>query len=88
MPVIDLQNHKDFFLMSFHPIRMQIYMFRHITQKQNLDLKNVGNFEFKKIDIVDNNIILIVEIHDYEKYLFVFQNNNNLYIYFYIQIYI
>ena len=34
---------QGFFLMSFHPIRMQICMLRRITQKQNLDLKNLVN---------------------------------------------
>ena len=29
--------------------------------------------------MIHNNIILYVEIEDYEKYLFVSQNNNNLY---------
>ena len=48
------------------------------------NLIEIGNLNIeydliKKIDILDNNVILYVEIHDYEKYLFVFQNNNNLF---------
>ena len=50
-------------------------------KKKSIEIGNL-NIEYeliKKIDIIDNNIILYVEIEDYEKYLFVFQNNNNLY---------
>ena len=50
-------------------------------KKKSIEIDNL-NIEYeliKKIDIIDNNIILYVEIEDYEKYLFVFQNNNNLY---------
>ena len=50
-------------------------------KKKSIEIGNL-NIEYdliKKIDILDNNVILYVEIQDYEKYLFVFQNNNNLY---------
>jgi len=54
----------------------------------NIKLKNnlieIGNINInytliKKIEILDNNVILYVEIEDYEKYIFVFDNINNLY---------
>jgi len=50
-------------------------------KKKSIEIGNL-NIEYeliKKIDIIDNNIILYVEIEDYEKYLFVFENKNNLY---------
>ena len=61
---------------------INLYDLADIKLKNNLiEIGNL-NIEYdliKKIDIIDNNIILYVEIEDYEKYLFVFQNNNNLY---------
>jgi len=61
---------------------INLYDLADIKLKNNLiEIGNL-NIEYdliKKIDILDNNVILYVEIEDYEKYLFVFQNNNNLY---------
>ena len=61
---------------------INLYDLADIKLKNNLiEIGNL-NIEYdliKKIDILDNNVILYVEIQDYEKYLFVFQNNNNLY---------
>lgn len=61
---------------------INLYNLADINLKNNLIQIGNLNIEYeliKKIDIVDNNIILIVEIEDYEKYIFVFENNNNLY---------
>ena len=61
---------------------INLYNLADINLKNNLiQIGNlIINYELiKKIDIVDNNIVLYVEIQDYEKYLFIFQNNNNLY---------
>lgn len=50
-------------------------------KKKWIEIGNL-NIEYdliKKIDLNEDNIILYVEIEDYEKYIFIFENKNNLY---------
>ena len=61
---------------------INLYDLADIQLKNNLiEIGNINiNYTLiKKIEILDNNVILYVEIEDYEKYIFVFENINNLY---------
>ena len=61
---------------------INLYDLADIKLKNNLiEIGNINiNYTLiKKIEILDNNVILYVDIEDYEKYIFVFENINNLY---------
>lgn len=61
---------------------INLYDLADIKLKNNLiEIGNINiNYNLiKKIEVLDNNVILYVEIEDYEKYIFVFENINNLY---------